>query len=107
VWILNLFKRRGAKMPDAIDEVYEKVYKVLYDLLRKYRGRFEREFEGDTEWLEENIEFLRTMRKWLKSFVDTFRHEASRNLTMFYVLSVLEAVEDGLDELIKEMEYML
>jgi hypothetical protein len=47
------------------------------------------------------------MRKWLKVDIDTFRHEASRNVLMFYVLSILEAVEDGLDELIKEMEYML
>jgi hypothetical protein len=94
-------------MPDIIDEVYEKVFKVLHDLLWRYRGRFEREFEGDTEWLEENIEFLRQIRKWLKVNIDTFRHEASRNLLMFYVLSILEAVEDGLDELIKEMEYML
>ena len=94
-------------MPDVIDEVYEKVFKVLYELIWKYRGRFENEFEGDTEWLEENIEFLRKMRKWLKSFVDTFEHEASRNLLMFFVLSIFEAVEDGLDELIKTAEYVL
>jgi len=94
-------------MSDIIDEVYEKVYEVLYDLLWKYRGRFRKEFEGDTEWLEEDIEFLRTVRKWLKSFVDTFRHEASRDLLMFFVMSIFEAVEDGLDELIKEIEYML
>jgi hypothetical protein len=94
-------------MPDIIDEVYEKVYKVLYDLLWKYRVGIVRDFEGDVEWLEENIEFLRTMRKWLKSYFDTFRHEASRNLLMFFVMSIFEAVEDGLDALIKDMEYML
>jgi len=94
-------------MPDIIDEVYEKVYKVLYDLLQKYRGRFANGFGGDIEWLEEDIEFLRTMRKWLKSFVNTFRHEASRNLLMFFVMSIFEALEDGLDEIIKEMEGML
>jgi predicted DNA-binding antitoxin AbrB/MazE fold protein len=94
-------------MPDIIDEVYEKVFKVLYELVWKYRRRFESEFRGDTEWLEENIEFLRKMRKWLKSFVDTFRHEASRNLLMFFVWSIFEAVEDSLDELIENIEYVL